>query len=46
MNIQTVTFNLCFPGQYYDELTKQHYNLNRYYNPEFGRYMEADPERV
>ena len=27
-SIQTVTFNLRFPGQYYDELTKQHYNHN------------------
>lgn len=42
-SVQTVKFNLRFPGQYYDELTKQHYNLNRYYNPEIGRYMEADP---
>jgi RHS repeat-associated protein len=42
-SIETVKFNLRFPGQYYDEITKQHYNLNRYYNPEIGRYMEADP---
>jgi RHS repeat-associated protein len=42
-SVQTVKFNLRFPGQYYDETTKQHYNLNRYYNPEIGRYMEADP---
>jgi RHS repeat-associated protein len=42
-SVQTVKFNLRFPGQYYDEITKQHYNLNRYYNPEIGRYMEADP---
>ncbi|GAA5006613.1 hypothetical protein GCM10023206_12310 [Acinetobacter puyangensis] len=41
-SVQTVKFNLRFPGQYYDELTKQHYNLNRYYNPELGRYMEPD----
>lgn len=39
----TVTFNLRFPGQYYDALTGLHYNLNRYYNPELGRYMEPDP---
>jgi RHS repeat-associated protein len=42
-SVQTVKFNLRFPGQYYDEITKQHYNLNRYYNPEIGRYMEPDP---
>ena len=42
-SVETIKFNLRFPGQYYDEITKQHYNLNRYYNPEIGRYMEADP---
>lgn len=41
--IQTVTFNLRFPGQYYDAESGQHYNLNRFYNPELGRYMEPDP---
>lgn len=41
-SIQTVKFNLRFPGQYYDELTKQHYNHNRFYNPNLGRYMEPD----
>lgn len=41
--IQTVTFNLRFPGQYYDADSGQHYNLNRFYNPELGRYMEPDP---
>lgn len=39
----SVKFNLRFSGQYYDELTGLHYNLNRYYNPEIGRYMEPDP---
>ncbi|RYE38588.1 MAG: RHS repeat-associated core domain-containing protein, partial [Sphingobacteriales bacterium] len=38
-----VTFNLRFPGQYYDTENKLFYNLNRYYNPELGRYMEPDP---
>ncbi|WP_446091360.1 RHS repeat-associated core domain-containing protein [Acinetobacter sp. 1124_18A] len=41
-SVQTVKFNLRFPGQYYDELTKQHYNHNRFYNPVLGRYMEPD----
>ena len=41
----TVTFNLRFPGQYYDAGTGHFYNHNRYYNPELGRYMEPDPER-
>ncbi|MDN8450819.1 RHS repeat-associated core domain-containing protein, partial [Acinetobacter baumannii] len=40
--VQTVKFNLRFPGQYYDEVTKQHYNHNRFYNPVLGRYMEPD----
>nr|WP_318835801.1 RHS repeat-associated core domain-containing protein [Acinetobacter oleivorans] len=35
-------FNLRFPGQYYDEVTKQHYNHNRFYNPVLGRYVEPD----
>ena len=39
----TETFNLRFPGQYFDAATGQFYNHNRYYNPELGRYMEADP---
>lgn len=39
----TITFNLRFPGQYYDVGTNQFYNHNRYYNPELGRYMEPDP---
>lgn len=39
----SVTFNLRFPGQYYDVGTNQFYNHNRFYNPELGRYMEPDP---
>jgi RHS repeat-associated protein len=34
---------LRFPGQYYDEETGLHYNWNRYYKPEWGRYVEPDP---
>jgi len=41
-SVQTVKFNLRFPGQYYDEVTKQHYNHNRFYNPVLGRYIEPD----
>ncbi|NIE95327.1 RHS repeat-associated core domain-containing protein [Acinetobacter sp. Tr-809] len=39
----SITFNLRFPGQYYDVGTNQFYNHNRFYNPEIGRYMEPDP---
>ena len=35
--------NLRFPGQYYDTETGLHYNWNRYYSPETGRYIAADP---
>ena len=31
------------PGQYADEETGLHYNYHRYYDPETGRYLRADP---
>jgi RHS repeat-associated protein len=34
---------LRFPGQYHDVETGLFYNLNRYYNPDTGRYVTADP---
>jgi RHS repeat-associated protein len=39
----TVTNNLRFPGQYYDQETGLHYNWNRFYDPKTGRYITADP---
>ncbi|WP_189385267.1 DUF6531 domain-containing protein [Advenella faeciporci] len=38
-----IEFNLRLPGQYYDQETGWHYNMNRYYDPEAGHYLEPDP---
>jgi RHS repeat-associated protein len=41
---QAFTFNLRFPGQYYDRETGTHYNYFRdNYLPDFGRYGQSDP---
>jgi RHS repeat-associated protein len=37
------TYNLRFPGQYYDEEAGLHYNYHRTYDPSTGRYLESDP---
>ena len=42
----TVTSNLRFPGQIYDEETGLHYNYYRYYDPAAGRYLAPDPLRL
>ncbi|MGI5261368.1 RHS repeat-associated core domain-containing protein [Streptomyces angustmyceticus] len=34
---------LRFPGQYFDPESGLHYNFHRYYEPETGRYISADP---
>ena len=39
----TVTSNLRFPGQYYDDEIGLHYNYFRYYGPSTGRYLRIDP---
>ena len=39
----TFTFNLRFPGQYFDRETGLHYNYYRDYDPQTGRYIQADP---
>ncbi|WP_350027890.1 RHS repeat-associated core domain-containing protein [Methylovulum psychrotolerans] len=39
----TFDYNLRFPGQYYDKETGLHYNGQRYYDPQSGRYLTPDP---
>ena len=41
--IPEVTFNLRYPGQYFDPETKLHYNYFRTYAPGTGRYTQGDP---
>jgi RHS repeat-associated protein len=38
-----VSYNLRFPGQYYDQETNLHYNYFRDYDPGTGRYVQSDP---
>jgi RHS repeat-associated protein len=37
------TYNLRFPGQYFDQETGLNYNYFRDYNPKTGRYVQSDP---
>lgn len=39
----SITYNLRFPGQYYDQETDLHYNSLRDYDPSVGRYVQSDP---
>ena len=41
--LTSVKVNLRFPGQYYDSETNLHYNWNRYYDPQLGKYITSDP---
>lgn len=43
INMEVVTSNLRFPGQYFDQETGLHYNYFRDYDPKVGRYIESDP---
>lgn len=37
------TYNLRFPGQYFDSETGLHHNYHRDYDSRLGRYIESDP---
>jgi len=39
----SITMNLRFPGQYFDEESGDHYNFLRTYNPRLGSYITQDP---
>ncbi len=38
-----ISFNLRFPGQYFDDESKLSYNYFRSYQPTQGRYTQSDP---
>ena len=43
IDVETITNNIRFKGQYHDIETGLHYNWHRFYDPSTGRYISADP---
>jgi RHS repeat-associated protein len=41
--VPAVTFNLRYPGQYFDQESSLHYNYHRSYSATTGRYTQSDP---
>ena len=41
--VPAVTFNLRYPGQYFDQESNLHYNYHRSYSATIGRYTQTDP---
>lgn len=43
LETEIITGNFRLPGHYYDVETGLHYNGQRYYDPDTGRYLRTDP---
>jgi RHS repeat-associated protein len=41
--VPAVTFNLRYPGQYFDQESGLHYNYHRSYSATTGKYTQSDP---
>lgn len=46
VRVEEQSLNLRAPGQYYDSESGLHYNHNRFYFPDIGRYIQSDPKGI